>query len=67
MAIVLGLLGLGAAGCIRVKTEPIEIKPIHITMDINLKIQRELDRFFGDLDSLAETMESPSESKTKSD
>lgn len=36
------------AGCVshRVRSEPIEIKPIHITMDINLKVQRELDRFF---------------------
>ncbi|HLU39276.1 MAG TPA: hypothetical protein VK081_07810 [Planctomycetota bacterium] len=36
------------AGCVshRVRSEPIEIKPIHITMDINLRVQRELDEFF---------------------
>jgi hypothetical protein len=36
------------AGCLshRVASEPIEIKPIHITMDINLKVQRELEEFF---------------------
>lgn len=36
------------AACVShsVDTEPIEIKPIHITMDINLKVQRELDQFF---------------------
>jgi len=35
-------------GCLshRVETAPIEIKPIHITMDINLRVQRELDEFF---------------------
>lgn len=35
-------------GCLshHVETEPIEIKPIHITMDINLRVQRELDEFF---------------------
>ena len=35
-------------GCFshRVETAPIEIKPIHITMDINLRVQRELDEFF---------------------
>lgn len=35
-------------GCIShsVQTAPIEIKPIHITMDINLRVQRELDEFF---------------------
>ena len=46
----LGLLaGMMAAGCLSVKTQH-EVKPIHITMDINLKVDRELDQFFGDLD-----------------
>ena len=40
--------------CARVKVEPIEIKPIHITMDINIKIQKQLDEDFG-------FMEGPSE------
>jgi hypothetical protein len=31
------------AGCARVKVEPIEVKPIHITLDINLRIDRALD------------------------
>jgi hypothetical protein len=37
-----------ACGCIehKVQSAPIEIKPIHITMDINLRVQRELDEFF---------------------
>ena len=30
-----------------------EVKPIHITMDINLKVDRELDDFFGDIDQAA--------------
>jgi hypothetical protein len=29
---------------------PIEIKPIHITIDINLKVDKALDDFFGDID-----------------
>jgi hypothetical protein len=45
-----GLLSLAtlASGCIShtVQSAPIEIKPIHITMDINLRVQRELDEFF---------------------
>ena len=36
-----------AGGCIQVKTES-EIKPIHITMDVNLKVDRDLDRAFSD-------------------
>lgn len=27
-----------------------EVKPIHITVDVNLKVDRELNNFFGDLD-----------------
>lgn len=30
----------------KVESAPIEIKPIHITMDINLRVQRALDEFF---------------------
>jgi len=38
---------LSAAGCISVKTEN-EIKPIHITMDVNLKVDKEIDKAFAD-------------------
>ena len=38
---------LSAAGCFTVKTES-EIKPIHITMDINLKVDKDLDKAFAD-------------------
>jgi hypothetical protein len=48
--ILLGMSGafLLAGSCIShdVKMEPIEIKPIHLTMDINLTIRRELDEVF---------------------
>ncbi len=33
-----------------VAVQPIEIKPIHITIDINIKVDKALDDFFGDLD-----------------
>lgn len=33
-----------------VELKPVEIKPIHITIDINVKVDRALDNFFGDLD-----------------
>ncbi|WP_368506811.1 YnbE family lipoprotein [Victivallis sp. Marseille-Q1083] len=36
-----------------VDVKPIEIKPIHITLDINIKVDRALDDFFGDLDEEA--------------
>jgi len=38
----------GLAGCFShdVHVDPIEVKPIHVTVDVNVKIQRELDKFF---------------------
>lgn len=38
------LLLLIVNGCLSIKTEH-EIKPIQITLDINLKIERELENF----------------------
>ena len=39
-----------AVGCVRVKMDP-----IHITMDVNVKVDKELDSFFEDLDAKAAT------------
>lgn len=33
-----------------VEMKPVEIKPIHITVDINVKVERALDDFFGEID-----------------
>ena len=50
--LMLGLLA--ASGCTRheVEVKPVEIKPIHITIDVNVKVDRALDDFFSDLDEL---------------
>jgi len=34
----------------KVEVAPVEIKPIHITIDVNVKVDKELDDFFSDLD-----------------
>ena len=50
---ILLLAGLWAtSACTRhqVEIKPVEIKPIHITIDVNVKVDRALDDFFGDLD-----------------
>ena len=48
MEMLLAAAALAAAGgCIQVKTES-EIKPIHITMDVNLKVDKDLDKAFAD-------------------
>jgi hypothetical protein len=44
-----------SSGCLSLKTEPIEVKPIHITVDVNVKVDKALDDFFGDLDKKATT------------
>ena len=47
---------LALAGCEishTVKIEPVEIKPIHITMDINIKVDREVDDFFNEVEKKA--------------
>lgn len=49
-------------GCLNVKTQPIEVNPIHITVDVNVKVERALDDFFGDLDKKSTTIETPTNS-----
>jgi hypothetical protein len=59
LALVLGV----SPGCIRtnstVELKPVEVKPIHITVDVNVRVAKELDNFFGDLDAADPTVKSP--------
>jgi len=50
LLLMTGLLSLSACTRHEVDIKPVEIKPIHITIDINVKVDRALDDFFGDLD-----------------
>jgi hypothetical protein len=59
LSLVLPLLAMNIAGCLSVKTEPIEVKPIHVTVDVNVKVDRALDDFFGDLDKKSTTINTP--------
>lgn len=56
-ALMLGVVLSG--GCLNVKTEPIEVKPIHITVDVNVRVEKALDDFFGDLDRKSATIAKP--------
>lgn len=40
-----------------VRMEPVEVKPIHITIDVNVRVDRALDNFFDDLDRAEKTIE----------
>lgn len=54
---------LNMSGCLSVKTQPIEVRPIHITVDVNVKVDRALDDFFGDLDKKSSTINVPKSSR----
>jgi len=59
---LLPLLALTAllGGCIHVKMEPIQV---HAIIDVNVKVDKALDDFFGDLDKQSVTI-NPSAAKT---
>lgn len=49
---LLGCAGL-LSGCLHVKLDPIEV---HATVDVNVKVDRALDDFFGDIDKKSTTI-----------
>lgn len=52
---LLACVGL-SQGCIHVKLDPIEV---HATVDVNVKVDKELDSFFGDIDKKSTTITTP--------
>ena len=58
-------LPLLQAGCVNVKNAPIEVKPIHITVDVNVRVEKALDDFFGDLDKKSATLSPTTKEETK--
>lgn len=42
-----------------VEVAPVEVKPIHITIDVNVRVQKALDDFFGDIDEAEKEIEAP--------
>jgi len=53
-----GLILLSAA-CTRhdVTVAPVEVKPIHITIDVNVRVDRALDNYFGEIDEAKERLD----------
>ena len=43
------VLAMAACTRHRVEVAPVEVKPIHITIDVNVKIDRELDSYLDDI------------------
>lgn len=52
LTFALALTAMSGCTSHEIEVKPVEIKPIHITIDINVKVDRALDDFFGDLDNL---------------
>lgn len=59
LPLVFAAVPLLLASCVHVKTDPIEVKPIHITVDVNVRVDKALDDFFGDLDKKSTTITAP--------
>lgn len=54
------VLALGLISCQtkhEVQIAPVEVKPIHITIDVNVKVDKALDDFFGDIDTAEENIQ----------
>lgn len=49
-------LALSLGGCIHVSMDPIQV---HATIDVNVKVDKALDDFFGDLDKKSATINTP--------
>jgi hypothetical protein len=59
-------LTLPLVGCVRVKTEPIRVEPIEITMNVNVRVVEEVTDFFDELDARSSVMD-PSRSPVTHD
>jgi hypothetical protein len=54
------LITLGPLACQmkhKVEIAPVEVKPIHITIDVNVRIDRALDDFFSDIDKAKDNIQ----------
>lgn len=43
----------------KVEVAPVEIKPIHITIDVNVKVDKALGDFFSDIDQTKKSADKP--------
>lgn len=52
LLLIIPILVFSACTRHEVEVKPVEIKPIHITIDVNVRVERALEDFFGDLDEI---------------
>jgi hypothetical protein len=53
------LAAFALGGCLSVKTEPIEVKPIHVTVDVNVRVEREVENLVSDIYGNSATVKVP--------
>lgn len=53
-AVLVAAGAIGFAGCVYTT---VDVKPIHITVDVNVRVDQALDDFFGDLDRKSTTLQ----------
>lgn len=62
LALICLTVGLGCQTKHQVETvHKVEVAPMHITIDVNVKVDKALDDFFGDLDAEEDQMQPPVE------
>lgn len=58
-AVFISIIFWALVGCRtshEVEVKPVEIQPIHITIDVNVKVDKALEDFFGDIDAAQEEL-----------
>lgn len=65
LAIALAIVGCQTQH--EVAIQPVEVKPIHITIDVNIKVDRALNDFFDEIDQAAQEIEVSPEAKPQTD
>lgn len=59
------LLGLLMPACTIKTQHQVEVKPIQVTVDVNLKVQKEIEDVYGDIFSASETIKDQAPASSK--
>ncbi|MBN1140943.1 MAG: hypothetical protein JXB25_03975 [Deltaproteobacteria bacterium] len=57
LAVVVAAMAAGCSTRHEVQVAPVEVKPIHITIDVNVRVQKDLENFFGDIDEAQQQLQ----------
>ncbi len=59
--LIKGAMLLLLVGCRLSTKHEVEVKPMHITIDVNIRVDRALDDFFADIDRQAQKTDAPAQ------